>query len=130
MTFDLLQAKLVRLMSFPVKSQIKIDFDQDKKFVQLSSIIYRSGREVPLSVRKYVEARFGMTFKPHKSFFLLENDTVKLVQEIPFELGFQKTLREESHAFWRMAKGCSQMLLEIAAEESLAAYQNDNIPER
>ena len=123
MKFDELEAKLVRLMSFPLKSQIKIGFDSGKKKLKFSSSIYRSGRDIPLSVRNYVEAREGISFKPHNTTFHLENGTVQLVQEIPFERDGQKSLREESHAFWRMAKTCSQMLLELAAEEKLSECQ-------
>ena len=119
MKFEELEAKLVRLMSFPLKSQIKIDFDQGKKTFQFSSSIFRTGRDIPLSVRDYVEAREGMTFAPHKTSFRLENETVKLIQEVPFERGFQETLREQTNEFWRMAKSCFQMLMEIAAEEKL-----------
>ncbi|HEX2582805.1 MAG TPA: hypothetical protein VHL30_01680 [Chlamydiales bacterium] len=122
MMFDELEAKLVRLMSFPLKSQIKIDFDQEKKTLQLSIAIYRSGREMPLSVRSYVQARQGMTFKPHHTSFRCEQETVQLVQEIPFERGFQQTLRQQTQEFWQVAKACYQMLMEIAAEERLAAY--------
>jgi hypothetical protein len=122
MIFDELEAKLIRLMSFPLKSQIKTDFDQEKKIFQLSIAIYRSGKEIPLSVRSYVQARQGLTFKPHSTSFQFELETVKLVQEIPFERGFQQTLRQQTHEFWQVAKACYQMLMEIAAEESLATY--------
>ncbi len=115
--FDELEAKLVRLMSFPLKNQIKIDFDLVKKTFQLSIAIYRSGKNIPLSVRNYVEARQGMTFKPHTTSFRFENETVELVQEVPFERGFQETLRQQTDEFWHVAKSCYQILMEIAAEE-------------
>jgi len=86
----------------------------------LSIAIFRSGKEIPLSVRKYVQAREGMTFKPHKTSFHLENGTVKLVQEVPFERGYQEALRKQTQEFWQVAKTCYQMLMEIAAEEKLS----------
>jgi hypothetical protein len=121
MIFEELEAKLIRLMSFPLKNQIKIDFDRDNKTIILSVVIYRS-REIPFSVCQYVQARQGMTFRPHKTSFHFENETVKIVQEIPFARNFQQTLRQETLAFWRVAKTCHQMLMEIAAEEKLSEY--------
>jgi hypothetical protein len=125
MIFDEIEAKLIRLMSFPLKSQIKIDFDQGKKTFQLSIAIFRSGRDIPLSVRNYVQARQGMAFKPHMTSFQIENETVKIVQEIPFQREFQQTLRLQTHEFWRVAKTCHQMLMEIAAEERLLELRQE-----
>src|SRR5579872_54400 len=101
MTFDELELKLMRLMSFPLKGQIKIDFDQDKKIFSLSVPIFRSGRrEVPLAVQKYVEARKGMTFEPHAtSYHHAENvNQVRLVQELPFNS--HVNLRTQVVHFW------------------------------
>jgi hypothetical protein len=122
MNFEELEAKLVRLMSFPIKSQIKIDFEEVKKTIFLSVAIYRSGGDVPDSLRKYVQAREGMTFKPHKTSFQIENKTVRIVQELPLKQEYQESLRQLTHEFWDMAKSCHQMMMEIAAEENLSEY--------
>ncbi len=120
MTFDELELKLIRLMSFPLKSQIKIDFDMGKQIFLLSVALYRSGTEVPPSLRKYVQAREGMTFRPHKTSYRLENEVVTLIQEVPCERGYQQTLRQQTLQFWQMAKSCHQMLMEIAAEDKFS----------
>ena len=124
MTFDELELKLIHLMSFPLKSQIKVDFDQDKKIFSLSVPIFRSGRrEVPFAVRKYVEARKGMTFQPHATSYHHTEDVnqVRLVQEFPFNS--HVNLRTQLVHFWDLAKTCNKMLCEIAAEEKLSLFE-------
>ncbi len=109
---------LKRLLSFPRRGQIKINFDLRKKIFQLSIPIFYS---LPQSVKTYVEARKNSTFKPHATSFQIENHKVILIQEIPFEMGFQETLRNQVDHFWKISKTCHQMLAEIAIEEK---YKN------
>src|ERR1700722_18022246 len=115
-----LEAKLICLMSFPLKAQVKIDFDKENQRFSLSVPIYRSGKKaVPPSIQRYVKAREGKTFQPHStSFHHIENE-VKLIQNISFHWGFQPGLRDQVLQFWNLAKKCHQMLMEIGAEEKL-----------
>ena len=119
-----LEEKLASLMSFPLKSQIKVDFDQDKKSFTLTVPIFRSGnRDIPLAVQKYIEARKEAVFKPHETLYRQLNNQIHLVQHIPFEWGFQPTLRNQVVDFWEMAKQCHTMLNEIAAEEKIQLFE-------
>ena len=121
MSFDELQLILARLMSYPSKSQIKIDFDRTKQIFLLSAPIYRSDAQIPSSVLSYVDARKEKTFQPYKTSFCLdENLDVRLVQEVPFQWGFQPTTRQLVLQFLHLAKKCHEMLMEIAAEEKVA----------
>jgi hypothetical protein len=125
MNYNELEAKLISLMSLPMKSQIKIDFDRDKQVFSLSVSVFRMGeREIPLSVQKYVQAREGLTFKPHMTSYSQVDNQIRLVQEIPFEWGFQPELREQVTQFWDMAKHCHEMLKEIAAEEKVELFKH------
>lgn len=103
-----------RLIAFPQRGQIKIDFDLKKKSFQLSVPIF-SG--LSSSVKTYVEARKGLTFKPHETSYQIEDKKILLAQAIPFSVDFQSTLRSQVDAFWQMAKTCHRMLSEIAIEE-------------
>lgn len=103
-----------RLISFPRRGQIKINFDLNKKIFHLSIPIFSS---IPQCVKTYVDARKNSTFRPHTTSFQIENHKVFLIQEIPFELGFQDTLRQEVDHFWKISKKCHQMLSEMAIEE-------------
>jgi len=109
---------LDRMISFPLRSQIKIDFDLSKKHFLLSVPIYTSRGLIPSSVKEYVEARKNHRFKPHETTFQFEGRAgVKLVQELPFQFGFQPGLREQIVAFWKLAKHCHRLLMELAVEE-------------
>jgi len=109
---------LNRLISTPKQSQIQIDFDLEKRYFVLSIPIYRAQTVLPRSVKEYVEARKGRTFKPHLTTFQIEGERlVKLVQEIPFRWGFDPGSRQEMIEFLHLAKKCHRMLYEIALEE-------------
>ena len=119
-----LEEKLASLMSLPLKSQIKVDFDQDKKSFSLTVPIFRSGkREIPPAVQKYIDARKEVVFKPHETSYRQQDNQVDLVQNISFEWGFQSTLRDQVVDFWEMAKQCHTMLNEIAAEEKIKLFE-------
>lgn len=109
-----------RLLAKSQKGQIKIDFDLKKKVFLLSIPIFSSRTSLPESVSAYVEARKNSKFKPHTTSFTLGEKSVHLVQEIPFTLDFQATLRKETDAFLKMSKKCQRMLTEIAVEEKLS----------
>ena len=95
--------------------KIQIDFDKTKKIFVLSVPIFCSQGAVPSSVKKYVEARASHSFKPHKTVFQLCGICrVRLRQEV----SFQEDVREAMQAFWKLAKTCHQMLLELAVEEN------------
>lgn len=107
-----------RLVSLPLKSQIKIDFDFAKRNFILSVPIFFSKKSLPSSVKEYVEARQNHRFKPHETSFKLSGaGKVNLVQEVPFQWGFQPGLREQVMAFWKLSKHCHRLLVEIAVEE-------------
>src|SRR3989338_10753892 len=111
---------LHRLISFPLRSQIKIDFDLKKKIFCLSIPIFYSQTGLPDSVKEYVEARKKHTFKPHKTSFQFEGtQKVLLVQTIEFSFSSQLGFRQEIDEFWKMAKRCHQMLSELSVEEKL-----------
>ncbi|HSX13208.1 MAG TPA: hypothetical protein VLE96_02160 [Chlamydiales bacterium] len=44
---------------------------------------------------------------------------VDLIQELPFQWGFQPSFREHIHAFRKLAAHCHHTLVEIAIEEKL-----------
>jgi len=105
-----------RLLAYPQRGQIHVDFDLKKKVFRLSIPIFFS-REMPSSVQSYVEARKLSTFTPHSTSFQLEGHKVLLIQEIPFDLSFQETLRKQVDHFWHMSRQCHRMLSELAVEE-------------
>lgn len=105
------------LISLPLRSQIKIDFDLKKKIFLLKIPIFSSQTDLPQSVKTYVEARKNSFFKPHSTSYQWEGTQIHLVQEISFSADFQATLRKDVDAFWQMSKHCKRMLSEIAIEE-------------
>jgi hypothetical protein len=120
--FEDLNGILDRLISFPLRKQIKVDFDLNKKNFRLSIPIFNSHNPLPEAVKKYVEARKSHTFKPHVTTYQLEGDKkVQLIQEIPFSWGFQPTLRGQVDAFLTLAKQCHRVLAEMALEEKYEA---------
>jgi hypothetical protein len=122
MTFDELETELLQLVSLPVKSQIQIDFNEDKKIFFLSTPIFSSGkREIPLAVQKYVFSLAGMNFRPHlTSYQYIENlNQIHLVQQLPFTSDRQSSLRGQLVEFWELSKTCHSLLCELAAEEKL-----------
>lgn len=124
MNLDELEAMLVRLTSLPLKSQIKIDFDREKKIFRFTVPIFRTGKKpIPLSIQKYVEARQGMKFQPYETSYALLDNEVQVVQEVPFKWGFQPTLRAQVLHFWHLAKRCHQMFMEISSEETLESLK-------
>jgi hypothetical protein len=116
MLFYELESMLNRLVKRPLKNQITVDFDRQKKSFRLSAIIYRASTKIPSNLKNYIKAREGMAFRPYKTSYEIENTNVRLVQELPFLWGFQPTLRGHTIEFWRLAKRCHLMLSEIAAE--------------
>ena len=109
---------LNHLIATPKESQIQVDFDLDKRVFFLSVPIYSAEAEVPRSVKEYVEARKGKCFKPHATSFEIEGrKSVKLIQKIPFNWGFDSGSRQEIGQFLQLAKRCHRMLYEIALEE-------------
>lgn len=106
-----------RLIAYPQRGQVKVDFDLKKRVFRLSVPIFASKPRLPLSIKNYVDARRNFTFKPHTTSFLMEGQNVLLVQEFPFAADFQSTLRKQADAFWLMSKRCHQMFSEMAIEE-------------
>ena len=105
------------LLSYPQKGQIQIGFDIKGRFFRLSVPIFSSKKGVPAVVKEYVGARKNNTFKPHTTSYDLQDNKVLLIQEIPFELDFQSTLRGEVDQFWKISRHCHRMLSEIAVED-------------
>lgn len=111
---------LERLLAFPLRSQIKIQFDLKERFFKISVPIFSTKGEMPQSLRKYVEARKDKTFRPHETAFQFEGEnSIFLIQKIPFML--EPPLRQQVDEFWQMAKQCHQMLGEMAIEEKYQA---------
>jgi hypothetical protein len=108
---------LDRLLSFPQRCQIKIDFDEIKRVFRLSVPIFSSKEGLAQSVKNYVDARKNSTFKPHVTSFESEGNQVFLKQEIPFHGEFQDTLRLQADLFWQMSRKCHRMLSELFVEE-------------
>jgi hypothetical protein len=106
-----------KILSYPQRGQIKIDFDVRAQVFRLSIPIFSSPNTLPASVREYIEARKKSVFKPHVTSFSSKEKVVLLVQEIPFQLDVQSTLRHELDHFWKMSRHCHRMLSEMAIEE-------------
>jgi hypothetical protein len=104
-----------RLIAYPLRSQIKINFDLKGKTFSLSVPIFASKIGLPDSVKQYVESRKNRTFKPYDTSFLSEDKKVVLTQKIPFLA--QTTLRQETEDFLKMARHLHHILTEIATEE-------------
>ena len=104
------------MLSFPLRSQIKIHFDMKKKFFEVSVPIFSTKGQMPQSLNQYINARQGLSFKPHETSFQFEGEKkILLHQKIPFVL--EPSFRQQVDQFWQMAKQCHQMLNEIAIEE-------------
>lgn len=106
-----------RLLSYPQKGHIQIDFETKKQCFRLTVPIFSSKSPLPTKIKEYVEARKNSTFKPHSTRYFLKENQVLLVQEISFTLDFQATLRTEVDHFWKISRQCHKMLSEIAIEE-------------
>lgn len=111
---------LERLISFPLRNQVQMNFDLKAQIFRLTVPIFSSKKSIPSAVKEYVEARQGRTFKPHATTFVLEEDKkVLLIQEFPFQWGFQpSSLRDQVYEFCRLAKQCHRVLMELAIEET------------
>src|SRR5579872_3296479 len=91
-----------RMLSYPQRGQIQVDFDVKGQCFRLSVPIFSSKKELPTKIKEYVDARKSSTFKPHATSYDLNDNKVMLVQQIPFEFGYQTTLRGEIDQFWKM----------------------------
>lgn len=109
-----------RLLAYPQRGQIQIDFDLKKKIFKLTVPIFSSKR-LPAKIKDYAMARKNFTFKPHMTSYHVEGEKVFLLQEIPFQLDFQSTSRSEVDQFWQLSKYCHKLLSEIAIEDT---YKN------
>lgn len=114
---------LERLLSLPLRSQIKIHFDLKERFFEVSVPIFSSKKPLPNALQQYVAARKEHVFKPHSTFFSLKGETrILLNQKIPFTL--EPPFRQQIDEFWQMAKQCHHMLSEMAIEEKYQAALN------
>ncbi|MBX7067031.1 MAG: hypothetical protein K1X28_07360 [Parachlamydiales bacterium] len=111
---------LEKLLSFPRRGQIQINFDSRKKIFRLTAPIFSSGK-MPGKIKEYVQAREKLTFKPHVTSYEIQGEKVFLVQEIPFSLDFQETTRKDVDQFLELSRHCHKMLSEIAIED---VYKN------
>lgn len=107
---------LKRLLSFPQKAQVQINFDIKKKIFRLSAPIF-SSKKLPEKIKEYVGARQKLTFKPHATSYEIQGETVLLIQEIPFSLDFQETTRGNVDQFLALSRHCHKMLAEIHIED-------------
>ncbi len=112
------------MIATPFLSKVKIDFDPDRKVFFLSAPIFYSPSDLPHAVKTYVEKRENHSFNPYKTFFkVMSPCQVNLVQELPFQWGFQPSFREQVHAFRKLAAQSHHILLEIAIEENLSKIE-------
>lgn len=103
-----------------VDGKVKIEFDAEKKIFFLSLPIFYSPSGLPKGVKEYVDARKNHSFNPYRTSYQLEGpNQVNLIQELPFQWGFQPSFREQIYAFRKICLQCHQVLLEIAIEEKL-----------
>ena len=109
-----------RLLSFPRKGHIQMNFDLKKKIFRLSVPVF-SSKKLPEEVKEYVLARKNLTFKPHATSYVVDGEKIFLIQEIPFSFDFQSTSRGDVNQFLHLSKHCHKMLSEIAIEET---YKN------
>lgn len=126
---DEIKEILNHLIASPREDQIQLDFSIEKKIFILSVPIYRSRGSLSDAVRNYVLARSGKVFKPHSTSFTIigspfaqrsiDQETVCLVQEIPFSWGFRPSTRQDLSEFLQLARRCHRMLYEIALEEMI-----------
>ncbi|HSX26608.1 MAG TPA: hypothetical protein VLE89_06345 [Chlamydiales bacterium] len=114
-----------------MRNRIKINFDLKKKAFKISLPIFSSREELPGNIVQYVEARKSHTFKPHTTFFTLEEGKVHLIQEIPFQWGFQPTFRHQVYHFWQMSKRLHRMFSEMNTEQNIqdALYLDSDFQE-
>lgn len=105
-----------RLLSFPQRGQIQVDFDLKKKTFRLSAPIF-SSKKLSGKIKEYVEAREKLTFRPHNTSYEIHGETVLLIQEIPFALDFQQTTRKSVDQFLTLSRYCHKMLSEIEIED-------------
>ena len=106
-------------VSTSYQGKVNIDFDSSKRVFFLTTVIFDSSERLPLEVKAYVEARKSHSFKPYKTFFRALDTQVELVQEIPFQWGFQPSFRGQIAEFRKLGRACCQTLLEIAVEEKV-----------
>lgn len=92
---------------------IEVEWIESRKIFVLSSIVYRAPHFFPECLRKYVGARQGKTFRPHRTVFSLRDESVLLQQEIEEKYSLRKELVE----FSRMCSCVQEMLQDIAREE-------------
>ena len=114
-----------RYLSLDCKSQMTCDLDMDKEIFCFAVPIYFSDDELPEGVKKYVGKRAGQIFKPHKTSFEIRQDKVYLRQEVPFEKGFQETLRKQTVKFLELAQGCRKMVIEMVVEDKMRSLQDN-----
>lgn len=99
---------------------VEIDFCREKKKIYFSSPISKINSE---AVRRYVEVRKSHTFKPHLTSYHIDQEMIRIVQEIPFFWGHQPNMRELLAQYRRVVKWCHRTLSEIALEEKLRVLQ-------
>lgn len=111
-------------VSNPFLGKVKIDFDKARKVFFLSCPIFCNSGNLPESVCSYVQTREKNSFKPYKTSFKMSSAyQIDLIQELPFQWGFQPSFREHVHAFRKLAAHCHHTLLEIAVEEKLSQVE-------
>ena len=106
-----------RLLTYPQRGQVQINFDAKRGAFQLSVPIFSNISGLPSVIKNYVQRRKGYTFEPHATQFKKGRKKVYLIQEIPFSLDFQETLRGKADSFWKMSQHCHRMFLEMVQEE-------------
>ncbi len=115
-------------VAIPFLGKIKIDFDSKKKVFFLTCPIFCAHEKLPEAVQKYVTARESISFNPYKTTFKINSlKQVDLIQELPFQWGFQPSFREHIHAFRKLAAHCHHTLVEIAIEEKLSQIEESFI---
>lgn len=113
----------------PLKSQIQISINKTQKIISLSLAIFVPFGAMPRSVSNYVLKRKDISFKPHRTRFEEKDGKVDLIQEIPFSLEDQNSLRMHMVHFWNLSLRCHKMLKELALEEKIQTFAPLDFPD-
>ena len=114
-------------VSTPYSGKVKIDFDSSKRSFFLSTVIFESIEGLSREITIYVEVRKNHSFKPYKTSFRIKGQSVELIQEIPFQWGFQPSFRAQIGEFRKLGSKCFHTLLEIAVEEKVKVVEDKHL---
>lgn len=110
------------ILALPLPKGVLLECNLAEKFFYLDLPIYtaKAAHSLPSSIKKYIAAREGKTFRPQKTSFRIEKGRrVILRQKIPFSQEVPAPcLRELLRNYALLARRCRKTFLEIAEEEA------------